>query len=204
MDNRQGDPVFAKNRAEQLEDWLSNVFWFHYKWYFIAAVFAAALVLMFFFGAATEVKYDWTVVYVNSGSADAERSENLVKLLEEVLPETGKNHRVDVELVETAGDEAGEPVYGYLENQDCVIFLLDGEAKEKYSSLGFFEDALPVSGAEGLYAAVHDAPVKPLSAEDPQYSNYSQKFLDAVNRENLEEHEKLLGLAETAISELSK
>lgn len=203
MDNRQGDPIFAKSRAEQLEDWLANVFWFHYKWYFMAAVFAAALIIMFLVGAVSEVKYDWKVVYLSS-AADSARDKELVRLLEDALPETGRNHRVDVELLHASDTGAGEPVYGYLENEECVIFLLDEAAKEKYTKLGFFEGAVPVAGREGLYAAMHDAPVKPLSAEDPQYSSYSQKFLDAVNRENLEEHDKLIGLAQTAISELSK
>lgn len=204
MDDRQDNPIFAKSRAEQLEDWLANVFWFHYKWYFIAAVFAAALVVMFIAGAVSEVKYDWRVVYLSSETPDPAREKALVRLLEDTLPETGRNHRVDVELVNSADGDAGEPAYGYLENQDCIVFLLDEAAKEKYAKLGFFEDAAPVNGEAGLYAALHDSPVKMLSAEDPQYSSYSQQFLDAVNRENIEEHDRLISLAETAISELSK
>ncbi len=204
MDNKQDNPIFAKSRAEQLEDWLANVFWFHYKWYFIAAVFAAALVVMFIVGAVSEVKYDWRVVYLSSEAPDPAREKALIRLLEDKLPETGRNHRVDVELVNSAAGDVGEPAYGYLENQDCIIFLLDDAVKEKYSQLGFFEDAMPVKGETGLYAALHDSPVKMLSAEDPQYSSYSQQFLDAVNRENLEEHDKLMGLAEKAASELSK
>jgi hypothetical protein len=93
-------------------------------------------------------------------------------------------------------------LYGYLRDQDCILFILDGDFYELFSALGYFEDGKPLAALPSIYAATNDAPVKVLRADDPNYSDYSQEFLDEVNVEFAQEHEELLTAARAAMDRL--
>ena len=36
----------SRSTMEKVEDWLTNTFWFHYKWYYIVGVFVLSLLIM--------------------------------------------------------------------------------------------------------------------------------------------------------------
>ena len=201
------EPSFASS-FERFEHWLTNSFWFHYKWYFILGVFGVTVLILALVGLASKVEYDWKVVYAHYGEAQPETCRELQGLLQKELPETGKNRRVDVEIVELAygeGDPAQDGEYrlfGYLQDQDCQFFVMDEGFYKAFSALGYFEDGKALAALPGLYAATHDAPVKVLRADDPNYSDYSQEFLDEVNVEFAQEHEELMAAARAAIDAL--
>lgn len=194
---------------ERVENWLTNTFWFHYKWYFIIGVFVLSLLVMAAVGLASAVKYDWTVVYAHDGAADSARAEEIQTLMEGLLPETGKNRRVDVEVIELARDGGvmesyGENrLYSHLNDQNTMIFIMDAANYDTFSALGYFEDAAAISAMPGLYCATNDAPVQPLDASDEQYADYSQEFLDDVYLEYVAEHESLLAAAREALGKIS-
>ncbi len=195
---------------ERFEHWLTNSFWFHYKWYFILAVFGLTLLILALVGAASHVEYDWKVVYAHYGQEQPDTCRELQSLLQKELPETGKNRRVDVEILDLAygeGDPAEDGEYrlfGYMRDQDCQIFLMDEAFYTAFSALGYFKDGRVLAAYPGLYAATNDAPVKVLRADDPNYSDYSQEFLDEVNVEFAQEHEELMAAARSALDKLGK
>lgn len=203
----------------RFEDWLTNSFWFHYKWYFILAVFGVTVLILALVGLAGQVEYDWRVVYAHYGQEDPAACKELKGLLEGVLPETGKNRRVDVELVDLAyggpapGTGSGESadlmaengeyrLYAFLEDQNCYLYILDADTFKRFSGLGYFSDGRPLGSLPRYYAATNDAQVKLLSASDPAYSDYSQDFLDDVNAEYAQEHEELLAIARETVGKL--
>lgn len=214
MDNEKDlSPVNAVNdgrsKMERFEDWLTNTFWFHYKWYFLVGIFVVSLLVMSAVGIASAVTYDWTVVYAHEGPADAERAGEIQKLMEDLLPETGKNRRVDVEVIELANDggvmaDYGEQrLYSHLNDQDIMLFVLDEENYRGFEKLGFFDEAAAMVDMPGLFCAVHDSPVDKLSSEDPRYSDYSQEFLDEVYLEYVAEHEGYLEAVREVLRKVS-
>ena len=214
MDNEKDmSPVNNSNdelgRMEKIENWLTNTFWFHYKWYFIIGVFLLSLLIMAAVGLVTSVSYDWTVVYAHNGAADSARAEEIRELMESLLPETGKNRRVDVEVVELSRDGGvmenyGENLlYSHLNDQNTMIYILDEKNYHIFSELGYFADAVAISAMPGLYCTTNDSPVKPLDAESPEYADYSQEFLDDVYLEYVAEHEELLAKAREALSHIN-
>lgn len=199
----------AGSSFERFENWLTNTFWFHYKWYFIAAVFGVTLLILILIGLVADTSYDWTVIYSHSGGSDSARCDEIKSSLEALLPETGDNRRVDVRVVELSeGGEAlseyGEKrIYSYLNDPNCVLYILDGETLSEFNALGYFENATPLFAMPGLYGATNDSPVQPLSTADERYADYSQSFLDEVYLELVEEHEGFIAAAKEAISALS-
>lgn len=214
MDNEKDlSPVNAVNddrsKMEILEDWLTNTFWFHYKWYFIVGVFVLALLIMSAVGLASAVNYDWTVVYAHEGPADSARAEAIQELMEELLPETGKNRRVDVEVIELANDGGvmasyGENrLYSHINDSDIMLLVLDEENYTDFAKLGFFDEAAAMKDMPGLYCVVNDSPVERLSCEDPQYADYSQEFLDEVYLEMVAEHEGYMAAVRDVLAKVS-
>lgn len=196
--------------SQKLENWLTNTFWFHYKWYFIIGVFIFSLLIMAAAGIISSVNYDWTVVYAHCGGENSEKVKEIQELLETHLPETGNNRRIDVKVIELSEDDSilehygEERMYGHLNNQDIMLFVLDFSVYSAFAKLGYFEDAVLSPSLGGLYCASNDAPVAHLSSEDEQYEDYSQEFLDEVYLEYVEEHEAYLTAVRQVIAQLAE
>ena len=208
---KEMSPVNAVNdgrsKMEKLEDWLTNNFWFHYKWYFIVGVFALSLLIMAAVGVASKVNYDWTVVYVHDDIANEENVKVIEKMMEDLLPETGENRRVDVKVVEMADTSEGrmaaygeQRLYSHLNDQNVMLFVMDKVHYDTFAALGYFEDAVEMKELPGLYCATNDSPVERLSCEDPRYCDYPQDFLDEVYLEYVEEHEGFMAAAKAVIA----
>ena len=199
----------SRSTMEKVEDWLTNTFWFHYKWYYIVGVFVLSLLIMAAVGLASAVTYDWTVVYAHDGTADGAVVEKIQEMMEDMLPETGKNRRVDVKVVELTDSEDGvmetygeQRLYSHLNDQNVMIFVMDKENLDTFAALGYFEDAVAMKELPGLYCATNDAPVERLSCEDPRYSDYSQEFLDEVYLEYVDEHNQFMASAKDVINKV--
>ena len=214
MDNEKDmSPVNAVNdnmsKMERLEDWLTNNFWFHYKWYFIVGVFALTLLIMVAVGVASKVEYDWTVVYAHSGAADSAAVKDIENIMEDLLPETGDNRRVAVKVIEMADNSEGvmeaygeQRLYSHLNDQDIMLFIMDKGQLDTFAPLGYFEDAVAMKDMPGLYCATNDSPVERLSCEDPRYCDFPQDFLDEVYMEYVVEHEEFMAAAKAALTQL--
>ena len=172
-------------------------------------VFVVSLLVMAAVGLASAVTYDWTIVYAHDGAANEAVAEEIQELMEDLLPETGKNRRVDVKVIEFARDGSlmesyGENrLYSHLADQNVMIFVLDEDNLDAFKKLGYFDDAVAMSSMAGLYCATNDSPVDRLSCEDPQYADYSQEFLDEVYLEYVEEHEEFMAAAREVLAKVS-
>ncbi len=213
MDNEKdfspvNEHVAEMSTMEKVEDWMTNTFWFHYKWYFIIGVFVLALLIMAAVGLASSVTYDWTVVYAHNGPVDAEGAAQIQEIMRDVLPETGKNRRVDVKVIELNREggmmeEYGEHrMYSHLDDSNTLLYVLDEENYQRFATLGYFEASVSMSAMDGLYCAVNDAPVQKLDPTDPQYADFSQEFLDDVYLEYVEEHEGFLASAREVLAKV--
>ena len=183
----------ASGRMEQLEHWLNNVFWYHYKWYFLAAVFALTLLVMSIVSFASRVDYDWTVVYAHRGPSDPAGAAAIEALMEKTAPDTTDNGKVQVQVLELCDDVEGpgrEDLYGPLLDSDTLLYVLDDGVLKQYQSLGYFQETAPC-GEPGLMAAVNDVPVTPYVMEDFAGYEYTQEQIDDANVYRQEQHELL-------------
>ena len=192
----------ARSRWERWTHWLENVFWYHYKWYYFAGVFAGILLISSVVSFVTRVNYDWTVPYVHVGAADKGSVSALKKTLTAVGTDVSGNGKVQVKVEEypDTGDPGRKDLLGLLRDSANVLFVLDGETLALYQSLGWFEDAVPMG--DGLWAATHDEPVTPFTLEEYAAYGYTQEQIDDSNEYMANEHARLLGEAASMLAKL--
>lgn len=184
------------SKLHRFENWLTNVFWFHYKWYFLAALFALSLALSFLIAALTRVHTDWTVVYVHEGAAQAETSASLEELLRTRLPDMTGRKKVDIVLDEIAmaeGQDALRDEHGlyYAANDpDIYLILADEEALALYRDrLGLLDGQEVYDETLGLYLLLSDTPPTLHSNAEEDYASFSEEELREVNDDIVAEHE---------------
>ena len=175
--------------------WLENVFWYHYKWYYLVGVFAAVLIIASVIAFVSKVEWDWTVQYVHTGAADPAKVAALKKAFNAAATDESGNGKVQVKVVEHpgTGDPGRRDLLGLLLSSDNILYVLDGETLEEYRALGYFGDAVPLEG--GLWAATHDAPVALFTLEEYASYGYSQEQIDESNEWMAGEHRRLLDAA---------
>lgn len=186
------------------EDWLTNMFWFHYKWYFIVGVFLLTILVLSVVSFVKNVDYDWTVVYAHEGEVSSEAAKTLTKAFEAVCTDENENGKVQVKLSEVElKDKTGSySLYGELGSSEKILFVMDQATMELYGSLGYFTD-LKYIGSLNLWAGMRDNPVKLYTLEDFQGLNYTQDDIDETNKYRQDEHDRLVARAEEAINKLS-
>ena len=175
--------------------WLENVFWYHYKWYYMAGVFAAVLIISSVIAFVTKVEWDWTVQYVHAGAADPAGVSDLKKLFTAAATDESGNGRVQVKVVEHPGtaDPGRRDLVGLLQSSDNMIYVLDGETMALYQALGYFADAVPLKG--GRWAATHDVAPALFTFEEYAGYGYSQEQIDESNEWMAGEHQRLVDAA---------
>jgi hypothetical protein len=190
-----------QGRFAEFENWMSNVFWYHYKWDFIAGVFAAALLIMSAISFIKAPDYDWTVIYTTSSGSEPSKTTAIRKTFEAACTDVTKNGRVQVEVREASfdGDKGYCGLYGELAEPDSILYVMDEPVFKLFRSLGYFKDAAYISSL-GLWAAVNDTPVKPYTLEDFSGYDYTQEELDEANRYRREKHDELVSQARAIIA----
>ncbi len=192
-----------EDRFQRWEHWLSNVFWFHYKLYYIAALFFATILLTTLFSAIFREKTDLSLIYVHSPAEETSAAEPIRSLFARYAEtERRGGARVAVDPVELETKEGERPLYGELELSDNILYLLDGDSLEFCRALGFFEEAdyLP---SLGLWVSVRDVPVIPYLLEDFQDQGYTQEQVDESNAYREEEHRKQVQAARALVDTLA-
>ena len=194
--------VPESRRAEWLH-WLENVFWYHYKWYYFAAVFAAVFILASVISLATRVHWDWTVRYVHAGAADPAGVSALKKRFTAAGTDESGNGKVQVRVLESCGtgDPGRRDILGLLQDSESILYVLDDETFALYDALGYFPVSVAMEG--GLHAAVHSAPVEPFTIEEYGSYGYTQEQIDESNAWMAEEHERLVAAAEEILRKLN-
>ncbi len=188
--------------AEKLH-WLENVFWYHYKWYYFAAVFLAVFIIASLVSLLTRVNWDWTVRYVHAGASDPAAVNALKKQFTAVCTDETGNGRVQVRVLESfdTGDPGRRDILGLLQDSENVIYVLDEETFALYGSLGYFPVSVPMAG--GLTACVHSARVEPFTYEEYSAYGYTQEQIDESNAWMAEQHELKVQTAEGILQKLN-
>lgn len=183
--------------------WLENVFWYHYKWYYFAGVFAAVLIVVSVIAAATRVDYDWTVQYVHRGGADPASVAAVQEKMLRVGSDRSGNGRVQIRIEEHCGSAAPgrEDLFGLVRDSDNVLFVLDGETRERFQALGYFPEG--VSLGDGLWAFVVDTPVTPYTWEEYEAYGYSEEDWQNSNAYLEEQHAMTVAAARELLAGLS-
>ena len=192
----------APSRWERWTHWLENVFWYHYKWYYFVGVFFAILLISSVVSFVSRVNWDWTVPYVHVGAADRASVSAVKKALTAVGTDVSGNGKVQIKVEEypDTRDPGRKDLLGLLRDSDNVLYVLDEETLRLYRSLGYFEEAVPIG--QGLWAAVHDAPVKPFTLAEYAEYGYTQEQIDDSNRYMAEKHARLVADAEDILKQL--
>lgn len=181
-----------ESRWGRLTHWLENVFWYHYKWYYFAAIFAAVLVLTTVISAATKVKYDWTVQYVHAGGADPASAAQLRERFTAAGTDTSGNGKIQIRVAEHfESDQPGrQDLLGLVQDSDNILYVLDTETMTLYRSLGYFGEGVELGG--GLWAFLLDTPITPYTWEEFEAYGYSQQSWIEANEYRTEQHALLV------------
>ncbi len=161
------------SRFERFEYWLTNIFWFHYKWYFLLGIFVLTFLVLTAFQALTTVNYDRTVVYAHMGTVNQQKTEEVRTYVQDVADAfTGGKEKL-VDVFEIAGsDEASKNgqrnIYAAFTSSDYALMLIDKPFLDLYSAMGYFEQIPGLDPGDkcvyieslDLYAVVNKGQVK--------------------------------------------
>ena len=128
--------------------WFTNVFWYHYKWWFLLGVFVAALAVFILIESSGTVKYDFTVVFAQDGNVLEDQAGEILDLVGVSVGDINGDGKVNVRFVSVNLDENYDQILVYLTDPEISLFILDGYYSSLYSSLGYFEDKLADYGIE--------------------------------------------------------
>ncbi|MBO6010348.1 MAG: hypothetical protein J6P71_00945 [Oscillospiraceae bacterium] len=188
------------SKAEKFEFWMTNYFWYHFKWYVIIPLFIVTVLLAWLISSLVRVDYDWKVVYAHYGAADAAQTENVTKWAQEAVRATEGNKKSHVLVTELAMEPGAERlVMGALDDYEYALFFVDGEVAEYYGELGYF---LETDGERfalveplGLYAAVNDAEYKVHSASENTFAGYTEAEMVDLNKLLAKQHDEQVAAA---------
>jgi hypothetical protein len=196
--------------------WLENIFWYHFKWYWLFGVAAAAFVVMIIAGNVRTANYDWNVAFIRGNSAyfssRAYVNDELPGYFESILPDTDGNRRVRVNVtyISTVGfglefdvgsmraKSGAENAFFALANPDCYVALMDKESFERWSDLGYVADSR-YSKRLAQYVAVIDPPVVFTDVDSAKTIGMSDSQIADNDALIQETHDALLRLALEAL-----
>lgn len=189
------------SKFEKFEYWMTNFFWYHYKWAVIVLLFIGVVLISWVVYGLSSRSYDWEVVCAAYGEYDKDALEDYAERL--IYEATGEKQSVRVTGLELKdGDE--RLLTGPLTDYEYVLFFVDEKAAELYGSLNYFEE---VDGKRfryveelGLYAAVNDAEYVEHDASENNYSTYDEAELKDLNMWMSEAHDDDVEKAKTIIA----
>jgi hypothetical protein len=169
---------------EQKKDfkyWFENVFWYHYKWWALAAVFVIAMVVFITVESCGQEHYDMTVVFVQDGDISTDQAQSVLDAISGSVGDLDGNGEVKLNYVsinvgDSSENSSSSGTYGaqtvsnedrilmYLTDSDNALFFVNEAVSESYCALGYFDDALSdygISTQEGdpyrVYVSDSDA-----------------------------------------------
>lgn len=175
------------SKAEKFEFWMTNYFWYHFKWYVIIPLFIVTVLLAWLISSLVRVNYDWEVVYAHYGASDAAQAGQVEKWAQDAVRSATGSKKSHVRVTELAMEPGAERlVMGALDDYEYVLFLVDGETAEYYGELGYFleTDGERFASVEplGLYAAVNDAQYREHSASENKFAGYTEAEMRDLNK----------------------
>ena len=137
--------------------WFENVFWYHYKWWFLLGVFIIALIVFISLESSRNEHYDLTAVFVQDNDITQEQAMTVLDAISESVGDLDGNGKI---LLNYASINPGEATSGsvgasmqdrlllYMTDEDYCLFFLTADQAESYCALGYFEDRLSDYGIE--------------------------------------------------------
>lgn len=140
-------------------NWFENVFWYHYKWWFLGAVFLVALIVFIGIESAGNEDYDMTVVFAQSDSISRQQAETVLDAISESVGDLDGNGEVNLNYVSVGlgmsysqmtsqGVSMQDMLMLYMVDSECSLFFIDDEISMAYCAMGYFEDKLSDYGIE--------------------------------------------------------
>lgn len=137
-------------------DWFSNVFWYHYKWWFLLGVFIVAVIVVITVESMGAINYDFTVVIGQDGDVTQDQMSGILKVIGENVGDLDGNGEVNISFISVnLGDpepdtsSAASAVENnhsrmmlYMSDSGYVLFLLDEATSDIYCTMDYFEDEL--------------------------------------------------------------
>lgn len=182
------------SKAEKFEFWMTNYFWYHFKWYVIIGLFIVVVLATWLVSSIVSVEYDWEVVYAHYGVSDAAKTQQVADYAQKLTRSVTGDKKAHVRVTELCmSDGAERLVMGALENYKYVLYFVDEETAQYYGDLGYFMESggrrfAPVDSL-GLMAALNDAEYKYHSADENEYSAYTEAELKDLNALLSQEHD---------------
>lgn len=188
------------SRAEKFEFWMTNYFWYHFRWYVIIPLFIVTVLLAWLISSLVRVNYDWEVIYAHFGEPDSAQAESVAEWAQKTVREVTGSKKSRVRVTELSMEPGAERlIMGALDDYEYSLFFVDKQTAEYYGSLGYFleidgERFAPVEPL-GLYAAVNDAEYKPHSPSENKFAGYTEAEMRDLNEILRKEHEEQVAQA---------
>ncbi len=199
MDN----PKKGRIREMGFENWLNNVFWVYYKWYFFLGAFLLTLLVLAVISAAGKDRSNLRITYVYAETADQAQAETARAKIEALaLPNNGKGVvRARVDAFPLANEAGERTLYGELEDPERIYYLLDEAALRFYRVMGYFADAKRLPDSD-LWISVRDTPVILYRLEDFADQGITQEQIDESNAYQIERHQERIRAARELVEAL--
>ena len=173
-----------KGRIKEMgfENWLTNVFWVYYKWYFFLGVLILTILVLFLISASGRDRSNLLVTYVYTEAPDQSQTETVKGMVEaRAVPENNRGTvRVRVDAFPLQNGMGERALYEELGDPDRLIYLLDQNALAFYQTMGYFPDAEQLPGTE-LWISVRETPAVLYRLEDFADQGYTQEQIDESN-----------------------
>ena len=196
-----------KGRLKEMgfENWLANVFWVYYKWYFFLGVLLLTILVLTVISVAGKDRTNLRVTYVYAEVMDQAQAETVRGMVEaRAVPENGRGVvRVKVEPFPLVNEAGARLLYGELEDPDRIIYLLDEASLGFYRAMGYFDEAERLPGLD-LWISMRDTPVILYRLEDFADQGYTQEQIDESNEFLIQRHGQRIQAARELVKDLLK
>ena len=186
------------------ENWLDNVFWPYYKWYFFVGLAVLTILVLTVISYATRERSDLVLTYVYAAAPDDAQAEKARELFAaKAKTESGRGTvKVKVEAFPLVNEQGERLLFGELQDADRIIYILDDASVSFYQALGYFDMTKGILPGTDLFAAVRDTPVIPYRLEDFADQGYTQEQIDESNAYREEEHAKQVQAANELVQQV--
>lgn len=181
------------SKFEKFEFWMTNYFWYHFKWYVIIPLFIVVVLLSWLISSLVKVNYNWEVIYAHTGEPNPVVAESVREYVQDLVISVTGDKKAKVRVTEiTSAVNTEHPIMGALENYEYTLYIVDMDTADYYGRLGYFEEIdgqrfAKVSSLE-LLVAVNDAEYREHSIDENSYAGYTEAEMADLNVVLAEKH----------------
>lgn len=134
---------------KDFKNWFDNVFWYHYKWWFLGAVFLIALIVFIAVESAGNEDYDMTVIFAQDGDVSEQQAQIVLDAISDSVGDLNGDGKtlLNYQSVNFSGEVSQgftmqDRLILYMTDEECALFIIENEASANYCAMGYFEDRL--------------------------------------------------------------